>query len=466
MAAKNPSVAERTKRKRDKFKATADGEWTQCMFMLVKKGRYCNVGRVAGSLYCGNHIVEDEGVVSNKSKKFKAELRQRVPCTLDPSHTVYAFDLKKHLIICNKLKEAEATKALPYYAFNINSGNNATDSPSEAAPADETAAEGDNDNDLEDGRHNQPSAARQANVFQTLTTMDHNAFAARIEAVFARVVGDIPTRTLNHEACAKLLTDKQATGAAHGALRHIQQQASILGHMEAKGLLHPSNTYMELGAGRAMLSLALTQLYPASPFILVDRSGTRGKADQYIAPESKCTRAKIDIRHLNLAGMQEAVNTPVVALSKHLCGVATDLSLRALATTLPPTTPGALSPHLRGLAIALCCHHACNWEDYIHPSFLTDLGFTPAEFKVLVSLSGWATCGMGTEGDAVETVLGWSREKRTALGRQCKRLIDMGRVEYLRSRGMEAHLVHYCEQAESLENCLLLAWRKPTSSDA
>ena len=48
--------------------------------------------------------------------------------------------------------------------------------------------------------------------------------------------------------------------------------------------------------------------------------------------------------------------------------------------------------------------------------------------------------------------------RRAAVGRMCKRLIDLGRVEYLRSIGLEAELMHYCDAALSPENCLILAW--------
>ena len=41
----------------------------------------------------------------------------------------------------------------------------------------------------------------------------------------------------------------------------------------------------------------------------------------------------------------------------------------------------------------------------------------------------------------------------------CKRLIDLGRVEYLRSIGLEAELMHYCDATLSPENCLILAWQ-------
>lgn len=54
-----------------------------------------------------------------------------------------------------------------------------------------------------------------------------------------------------------------------------------------------------------------------------------------------------------------------------------------------------------------------------------------------------------------------SQADRAVLGRKCKRLIDAGRVEYLRSLGLEAKLVHYCDVEDSVENCLLLAWVPP-----
>lgn len=48
--------------------------------------------------------------------------------------------------------------------------------------------------------------------------------------------------------------------------------------------------------------------------------------------EGVSTRARIDIRDLNMGGLPsltaEGDNRPVVAVAKHLCGVATDLALR------------------------------------------------------------------------------------------------------------------------------------------
>lgn len=221
--------------------------------------------------------------------------------------------------------------------------------------------------------------------------------------------------------------EKKQAGASKSVLRHIEQQASILEHMsKAKLLQDREAVYVELGAGRGMLSLALAQLFPSSLFVLVDRAHTRGKADHFIGSETgnaqtkRALRAKIDIRHLNFAGMDEVRSKLVVCMSKHLCGVATDLSLRAIMQTLPGARPqsessAALQPSapmppanstFAGLAIALCCHHVCVWQDYINPEFFVAQGFRAEEFELLTGMTSWTTCGMSLEGDAVEFTLG------------------------------------------------------------
>jgi tRNA:m4X modification enzyme len=298
---------------------------------------------------------------------------------------------------------------------------------------------------------------------------------------------------LFHPCCDVLFAEKKAQGASKTSLRHIEQQASILAHMEKLDLLHKGVTYIEMGAGRGMLSLALAQKfqqvinhqerveiqsgisYPDAnslSYILIDRAGSRGKADHLLSlsskesrtrPQQHTFRAKIDIRHLNFGAMSEAVNRSVVCMSKHLCGVATDLSLRCISTTLPPVVPNQISPHVKGIAIALCCHHVCTLEDYISPEFFLSQGFQPQEFALLTGMTSWATCGMNgaeaEEGDSVERALGINREDRIILGRKCKRILDTGRLLYIRSHQLQARLVHYCEEQDSLENCLLLAWR-------
>lgn len=47
--------------------------------------------------------------------------------------------------------------------------------------------------------------------------------------------------------------------------------------------------------------------------------------------------------------------------------------------------------------------------------------------------------------------------QRAAVGRQCKRVIDAARVDWLRQHGWDARLVHYVDADTSPENCLIVA---------
>ena len=83
----------------------------------------------------------------------------------------------------------------------------------------------------------------------------------------------------------------------------------------------------------------------------------------------------------------EEGRSPVVALSKHLCGCATDLALRCLANAGGP---------VGGLCVACCCHHRCEWASYVAKEFVADeCGFDPDDFFYLTRMTTWATCGSG-----------------------------------------------------------------------
>jgi hypothetical protein len=101
-------------------------DWTQCHYFMEKKRRLCNVGRTPGSLFCGTHKPNDEdcGSRANKKSKYKDLKVERIPCPLDPSHSIYKHDLDKHLKICNiKTNENKMEKEL-FFCLNCNSGNN------------------------------------------------------------------------------------------------------------------------------------------------------------------------------------------------------------------------------------------------------------------------------------------------------------------------------------------------------
>ena len=59
----------------------------------------------------------------------------------------------------------------------------------------------------------------------------------------------------------------------------------------------------------------------------------------------------------------------VVLIAKHLCGVASDMSIRSLEALHRHKSGGSdkleVTTVQRGIAIATCCHHACNYTDYV-----------------------------------------------------------------------------------------------------
>ena len=138
---------------------------------------------------------------------------------------------------------------------------------------------------------------------------------------------------------------------------------------------------------------------------------------------------------------------PWVALGKHLCGAATDLTLRCCARHcacadpdegLDPASRPSSRPHapeteahcaarlaaadrvaadsstspagsragglrggtaattgggMLGLAVATCCHHRCTWRDFVGKRLFLSLGFTPADFEVVCYMCAWANGG-------------------------------------------------------------------------
>ncbi|KAJ7390527.1 hypothetical protein OS493_024562 [Desmophyllum pertusum] len=327
-------------------------------------------------------------------------------------------------------------------------------------------------------------------------------------------------------------------------LKHLKQQASLIGHMDRLHLLEPSTIFMEFGAGRGKLShwlqMALGNCAKDVDYLLIDRANNRYKYDRYHRGEDQgpCfQRLNLDIEHLDLSKVPCIQNCKrkIVAVSKHLCGAATDLTLRCLMETLS-TDSGKTSAQdtgmekntddrenkrqklaasegpVKGVTLALCCHHCCSWPQYVGRPFLQNIGFTAEDFHLLCCLSSWATCGIDvrlkknlkinagrtannsavntdsddwdsdednsddismqkatTQGNTSENEKGksencdedkWSNytvSEREEIGRQCKRLIDAGRLWYLESHDFSARLAFYVDSAISLENAVLLA---------
>ncbi|KAF9177391.1 hypothetical protein BGZ51_008816 [Haplosporangium sp. Z 767] len=305
----------------------------------------------------------------------------------------------------------------------------------------------------------------------------------------------------------------------------------------------PTTCYVEFGAGRGELSNYLkiaVDDHGTATFVLVDRTPPRNKFDSAILGleeiKSLVKRHTMDIKDLVLAEvpelrrdvtatqreppvkdilsnadqkngnsseatldilakeMEPVEKKPVVAVSKHLCGGATDITLKCLTNyQRSEQEKSPLSSPVKGILIALCCHQLCQHYMYPNQEYLKEIGISAEEFVYLTRMSSWAVCVNHTKPEktdgspatpsdnkipAANTNSGGDDHRveadkeleelgshipaldfqaRERLGLQCKRLLDFGRVKYLKENGFDAELVYYVDKDTSLENLALMA---------
>ncbi|KAL4634870.1 hypothetical protein GN956_G13928 [Arapaima gigas] len=421
----------------------------RCRFYVVKKKRFCKMIVGRGKTLCGEHAEGDQ-----------EGQRRRIPCPLDPKHTVFEDNLAKHLKKCNSREKPKPV----YYIQDINAGPQDNEDP----------------------------------LLNEVPIADHSKkqLELLIEKLKKAVNGLTSVhkeRILSHPALDDALGDPKN---GDSAFKHLKQQASLLGNMHTLGLLGSDRCFVEFGAGKGKLSHWLhvaMQAYQNVHFLLVERCSTRFKVDgKHRNADSIFERLQVDIQHLSLRKVPflREKKLPLVGVGKHLCGAATDLALRCLLDSSgkegtreshqPPrkrakqdceTEPQATAPEtdvewepvVSGLAIALCCHHRCEWRHYVGKEFFRERGLSATEFAAYQRMSSWATCGLKRastskehfpeeeskeheqEGESVPNSLeeGVSADERQHVGRLCKLLIDYGRADFLHRHGFTSNLQHY-----------------------
>ncbi|XP_040580244.1 tRNA:m(4)X modification enzyme TRM13 homolog [Lepeophtheirus salmonis] len=329
---------------------------------------------------------------------------ERVACPLDPKHTVDKQKLKKHILKCPSRPPDDPE---PYYSKNVNA------STDEDIP--EISIHDVNDDVILD-------------------------LICRVKSIKISVRKDIRS----HSAVCRDI----------GSQKHILQNASILSHLQRCEDISDS-IFVEFGSGRGELTYWLTKTNPNKKYFLVDKASQRRKFDNKLKNEddSICVRRiRTDIADLVLGKIDEA--KAVVGLSKHLCGAATDLALRCLSSS---------SSKVKGVIIALCCHHRCSWSSYAGKTFYKK-HFEPNEFYLIRGLTSWATCGTDKSKETINEGkpqrFKFSIEEKEEIGRMAKRILDFGRLEYLRERVPHlstTELIQYTESDISLENVMLFA---------
>ncbi|XP_011869225.1 PREDICTED: tRNA:m(4)X modification enzyme TRM13 homolog isoform X2 [Vollenhovia emeryi] len=322
----------------------ADGG--HCVYFVERKKRFCRMTVRQGRRYCGEHQRDDAG-------------SERVPCPLDSTHTCHRSRLTRHLNVCNTKRRLDARPAFVVEGANL-------DDETIAAPP------------------RVPLSQLDESVVRTVIRKIHAAYEKLPEFSWMILRHDVLEEKLSDETCGS------------NAKKHLLQNASLLGLLEQAGLVRDNTCFIEFGAGKAQLTYWLGQIIKTksnSCILLVDRSSHRHKSDNKLKREKTglvIKRIRADIADLQLNQIAEVQSIKYkVGIAKHLCGTATDLTIRCLVKSIN----GEPAVDVRGLIVAFCCHHKCEYSSYVGREYLRQCGFTADEFPILCSIVSWATCG-------------------------------------------------------------------------
>lgn len=245
---------------------------------------------------------------------------------------------------------------------------------------------------------------------------------------------------------------------------------------------------LDIGAGKALLTRAVNEVLDRQVAVVaLDSRNEHCKGMFYDPPptdevsngstnrsvgidEAAYTRVVADVCHLaarTLVPMDEFKGGGAVAITKHLCGGATDGSLMALCS--PP-----LKDFVGACCLAPCCHQKMRRDQYCNMAFLQSFGFCQTHigkravqdidfktFGMLITMSkhpGTELLGFEYKKSTLLKLLGF--EWASELGRQSRLLFEEGRAQYLRAHGFDAHLVRYCSREVTGDNLAIIARRR------
>ena len=480
----------------------------RCTHVIVKRGKTktCRQFAKPGTSppICGNHL----------HAVFPSD---RVPCE-HCGTPVLTREMKKHVAKCPAYLRVAGAESMPYFARDANLGSD----------------------DENVGAEPSSSSLRENEAVRLPCGEELRALVAKVRRACsdAGIDANMPTPEPMSDAMCDAAVARLAAAAARASgggggvggratriapfnPRHARQQASIVSHMAAAGLVRvrspdasddtsPSPAYVELGAGRGYLSHFLMDAYGPNDLVLVERRAYRFKAERNIrggasvgegragtsgdgsapasapgaSPGTKVERLRVDIKDLDIARVEAVKGRDVVITGKHLCGSATDLALRCCLANTNGGCDGekasAAACRVTGVALATCCHHRSEWRSYVNKPFLRDLGFGRDDFPRLARMSSWACDGAAPGVGSVKRPRSptgdmdadehqqpieeaddgeMSKAEKHEIGGMIKTLIDVGRLRWLNERGLSGRLVGYVDTGVSPENRLIVVSR-------
>ena len=280
----------------------------------------------------------------------------------------------------------------------------------------------------------------------------------KVEELFEKhVAGTIKMNIKEHPVLAEELANETYGSEKR---KHILQTSSMLGIMQENSFLQPKTCFIEFGAGKAAVTFWLASALKDVSFtkvLVVDKASHRHKRDNLIQDRDLVERIRADIADLDLKGLDMVDRCEsFCGVSKHLCGAATDLTLRCMVQG---------NQHIRktkNFIICVCCHHRCDWNTFVGKEWFVANDIDKETFNVMIKMVSWSVCGDGRNRNKRDTVdvKEAKRKEKEEIGWKCKRLIDFARLEYLNDNKYDAKMNFYTEKSVTLENvCLIGKYR-------
>lgn len=336
-------------------------EVSTCKHFVKRKKRYCRLIPAKGEEFCGEHTPLTN-ILPEPTKQYNV----RVPCPLDPKHTICARKLQKHLKICNALVKEQPNYIVP----GLNAGKDdiaASDCLSEFKLTD----------------------IDKETVDKVVDKINKLYALYKIDEKIDELITSHPL----------LASEINTEGYGHEATRHLIQTSTILGYLEHFKLLDDNISYVEYGAGKGQVSYWLAQAianYSNSNVLLIDRASVRHKRDNKLNGTHAVQRIRADIADFDISAHSLIQNSKkIVGLGKHLCGAATDFAIECSLHGNKMADECENGPKTVAIIIALCCHHRCEWKHFVGKKFFIENGVTIKEFAIITKMVGWAICGTG-----------------------------------------------------------------------
>jgi Methyltransferase TRM13./U11-48K-like CHHC zinc finger./CCCH zinc finger in TRM13 protein. len=466
----------------------------QCHFFIEKKQRRCAMQRKTNQQFCSEHLMFDDGAV-NKG--------ERIPCPLDNKHTVWTKELEKHLKKCNaKPKSIQE----PWFKENLNWNHQHPPSSDQNKDIDDKALYTKYIPVLRElqfkplefkTRHHEGLNGRMSELKNQKHAIQQSSLIANMKEYgllngdnfyveFGCGKGEL-SRFVNTCILEDLKTDKKGEEVEKLEKLEGTEKPEKLEKLENSKETEKSEETDKLKRPEVTLKLT-SPVLDQYGFGFIDRGVNRMKMDSKIIKDALelnihpiIKRSRIDIKDLDLDEFVKDVNPQsIVGISKHLCGVATDLTLKLLlnSSVLQDQT-------FSGMLIAMCCRHVCDYQQLLPESrdYLIERGFkTEESFSILKRIVSWAVCGSRDEETrddetrdetkdetsrdetsqpsretANEHISGLDFEAREELGFIARRLIDESRVHALRQllKDHEIHMFWYTDTDVTLENVCL-----------